>query len=179
MPPRGGHGGGHHGGGHHGGGHHHHGGGHRPGGWQGGWGPGWAYPGVWGAQPAYAELVVPSCPDVVDPVLASDGRTYVNSCLANQAGASVVKHLGAPKKLSGHIPGAMPTMGDWKSTVMGPIGWAASAAMTYHGYKRNNGSILWALLWGMTGLFGVPFAVAQGFGKPKSKKNPSRLRRYR
>jgi len=94
MPPGHGHGGGHGGGGHHGG--HHHGGG-RPGGWQGGWGPGWSGPGVWGAQPAYAELVVPSCPDIIDQVVASDGRTYLNSCLANQAGARVVKHLSPPK----------------------------------------------------------------------------------
>lgn len=98
MPPRGGHRGGHGGGGHHG--HHHHGGG-RPGGWQGGWGPGWSYPGVWGAQPAYAELVVPSCPDIIDQVVASDGRTYLNACLANQAGARVVRHVSAPPKLAG------------------------------------------------------------------------------
>jgi hypothetical protein len=52
---------------------------------------------VWGAQPAYAELVVPSCPDIIDQVVASDGRTYLNSCLANQAGARVVKHLSPPK----------------------------------------------------------------------------------
>jgi hypothetical protein len=97
MPPGHGHGGGHGGGGHRGGGHHHGHGGGRPGGWQGGWGPGWSGPGYWGAQPAYAELVVPSCPDIIDQVIASDGRTYLNSCLANQAGARVVKHLGAQK----------------------------------------------------------------------------------
>jgi hypothetical protein len=43
---------------------------------------------------------VPSCPDIVDPVLATDGRTYLNSCLANQAGARVVKHT-SPAKLAG------------------------------------------------------------------------------
>jgi len=97
MPPGHGHGGGHGGGGHHHGGHH---GGRRPGGWQGGWGPGWSGPGYWGVQPAYAELVVPSCPDTIDPVLATDGRTYLNSCLANVAGARVVKHT-SPAKLAG------------------------------------------------------------------------------
>jgi hypothetical protein len=50
---------------------------------------------------------VPSCPDIADPVLASDGRSYLNSCLANQAGARVVKHLGA-QKLSGFADLALP-----------------------------------------------------------------------
>jgi len=87
MPPHGGHG-------HHGGGRHRHGGG---GGWRGGWGPGWSGPGVWGAQPAYTELIVTSCPSTLDPVLASDGRTYTNPCLAREAGASVVKRVPASK----------------------------------------------------------------------------------
>lgn len=167
MPPRG-HRGGHGGGGHH---HHHHGGG-RPGGWQGGWGPGWSYPGVWGAQPAYAELVVPSCPDIVDQVIASDGRTYLNSCLANQAGARVVRHVSAPPKLAGL--GAI----DAKTvmqTAMGPIGWAAMLAMMYHGYKRND-SIGWGLAWGFTGLLGVPFALVQGFGQPKRRASTTKQR---
>lgn len=93
MPPHG-HGG-HHGGGHHG----HH--GHHPGGWQGGWGPGWSGPGYWGAQPAYAELVVvPSCPGTLDPVLATDGKVYNNPCLAREAGVSVVKRV-KPGRLAG------------------------------------------------------------------------------
>ena len=105
MPGHGGHGhgGGGHGGGHHGGGGHHHGGGGRPGGWQGGWGPGWIGPGVWynDAQPAYTELVVAGCPDVVDPVLGSDGRRYLNACAANQAGVTVVQKLGKQTAISG------------------------------------------------------------------------------
>jgi hypothetical protein len=44
---------------------------------------------------------VPSCPDIIDQVVASDGRTYLNSCLANQAGARVVRHVSAPPKLAG------------------------------------------------------------------------------
>jgi len=161
MPPGHGHGGGHGGGGHHGG--HHHGGG-GPGGWQGGWGPGWSGPGYWGAQPAYAELVVPSCPDTIDQVLASDGRTYLNACLANQAGARVVRHLSPPTKLAG-----MPEF--TKSQPFRIAQFAAGLAMAYHGYKRND-SILWGLLWGATGLAGVPFALVQGFGEPKKKPGP-------
>lgn len=90
MPPHGGH--------HHGGGGHH--GGHRGGGWTGGWGPGWVGPGVWYTEPAYAELVVPSCPSTLDPVQATDGRVYDNECLARAAGVAVVKRV-PPKKLAG------------------------------------------------------------------------------
>jgi len=99
MPPGHGHGG------HGGGGHHHHGGG-RPGGWQGGWGPGWSGPGYWGAQPAYAELVVPSCPGTYDPVLATDGRVYDNECLARTAGYAVVRR--APPRRIGGLGGIGP-----------------------------------------------------------------------
>lgn len=104
MPPHGGHrGGGHHGGG----GHHHHGGGRPPGGWQGGWGPGWAYPGVWYAEPGYSELIVTNpCPDVVDPVLGVDGKQYLNACKANAAGVAVAKKLG-PSALKDYV-----TIGD-------------------------------------------------------------------
>lgn len=147
----GGHKGGHHHGGHPGSGH------RRPGGWQGGWGPGWSYPGVWGAQPAYTELIVtPQCPAVIDPVLASDGKKYTNACEANAAGVSVVK-----KTKLGGIEAVFT-----KSQPLRIASYIASAAMTYHGYKRNN-SVLWGLLWGATGLAGVPFALAQGFGKRK------------
>jgi hypothetical protein len=49
---------------------------------------------------------------------------------------------------------------------------AGGAALTYHGYKRN-GSVLWAMLWGMLGgaapLIAGPIAAAQGFGKPKGR----------
>lgn len=57
------------------------------------------------------------------------------------------------------------------------IGVGASCAMIYHGYIRNNGSIGWALGWGLLGLLGVPFALAQGFAKPLPKSNPGRRRR--
>ena len=50
---------------------------------------------------------------------------------------------------------------------------AGGALNTYHGYKRNRGSIPWALLWGALGT-GAPIittavALAQGFGKPIKK----------
>lgn len=92
---------------------------------------------------------------------------------------------GAARTISGYIPeGAARTYGSTTigdasapaqalmDVIEGPVNMVASLAMVYHGYKRNNGSILWALLWGFTGLFGVPFALAQGYGKPRLTSNP-------
>jgi hypothetical protein len=107
-----GHGGGHGGGGHGGGGHGHHGGGgggHGHGGGSGGghhgqhgsrdggtWGPGWWWgPGAWSW-----DSVAPTCPTDHDPVLASDGQIYDNTCYAMAAGVDVVRHVD-PKTLHG------------------------------------------------------------------------------
>lgn len=97
---------------------------------------------------------------------------------------------GAVRTISGYIPeGAARTYGTTTigdaaapsqalmDVIEGPGNMIASLAMVYHGYKRNNGSILWAILWGFTGMFGVPFALAQGFGKPKLTSNPAKRRR--
>lgn len=50
---------------------------------------------------------------------------------------------------------------------------AVAMAAIVHGYKRNNGSLGWALGWGALGyLFWWatgPIMVAQGFGKPAQK----------
>lgn len=49
---------------------------------------------------------------------------------------------------------------------------AGTAISVYHGYKRNNGSIGWAAVWGIAGalvpVVTVPVAIAQGLGKRKS-----------
>jgi len=50
----------------------------------------------------------------------------------------------------------------------------SGAACVYHGYKRHNESIGWALGWGAVGalvpVIGPVIAVAQGFGKPMKAK---------
>ncbi len=48
---------------------------------------------------------------------------------------------------------------------------AISGLLAYHGYKRNRGSIMWAVIWGvfMPNVVGVPVALVQGFGKPARK----------
>jgi hypothetical protein len=47
----------------------------------------------------------------------------------------------------------------------------STGACVYHGYKRNHGSIGWAIGWGLVGglfpVISVGIAAAQGFGKAK------------
>lgn len=42
----------------------------------------------------------------------------------------------------------------------------ASIACAYHGYRRNNDSIGYALAWGLTNGVGIGVALKQGFAKP-------------
>lgn len=48
---------------------------------------------------------------------------------------------------------------------------AAGALMAFHGYRRSNGSIMWAAIWALLGRwepeYVVPVAFAQGFGRRK------------
>lgn len=67
---------------------------------------------------------------------------------------------------------------------MGIVRKASALAAAYHGVRRNNGSILWGLVWAVAAfvspLYGtlVPaFALAQGFGEPRPKSNPARTKR--
>jgi hypothetical protein len=50
------------------------------------------------------------------------------------------------------------------------FGYAAGAALVYHGYKRT-GSLIWAILYGLAGkelpVVAVPVALAQGFARKK------------
>lgn len=49
----------------------------------------------------------------------------------------------------------------------------AFCGLVYHGYKRNRGSVGWALVWGLLGgivwPITLPIALAQGFAKPKAR----------
>lgn len=55
-----------------------------------------------------------------------------------------------------------------------------AGAMAYHGYKRTR-SGLWAVLWSVFGgampVLAVPISMAQGFGKPRQRKNPKKRKR--
>lgn len=50
------------------------------------------------------------------------------------------------------------------------LGIASTAVCTYHGYKRNNGSVGWGIGWGLLGgMFPViapAIAIAEGLGEP-------------
>lgn len=53
-------------------------------------------------------------------------------------------------------------------------GIAIVTALTYHGYKRNKGSVGWALAWGLGGglvwPITLPIAFFQGYAKPAKRK---------
>ena len=52
----------------------------------------------------------------------------------------------------------------------GALGIAGVALGTYHGYRRDNGSIGWALGWGLFGgtfpIIAIPLMLAEGFAQP-------------
>jgi hypothetical protein len=60
---------------------------------------------------------------------------------------------------------------DTLRTVYEVAGVAGAAAGAYHGYKRNNGSVGWAIGWFVFGSFlpwlALPIMFAEGFGKRK------------
>jgi hypothetical protein len=72
---------------------------------------------------------------------------------------------------------------------LGRAGYAVWSALSlagasfgaYHGYKRNNGSVGWAIGWfllgGIAPVITIPVSIAQGFGKPRVSKNRRRRRK--
>lgn len=50
---------------------------------------------------------------------------------------------------------------------------AGATTGAYHGYRRNNGSVGWAIGWfifgGILPFLSVPISLAEGFGKPAAK----------
>jgi hypothetical protein len=62
-------------------------------------------------------------------------------------------------------------LGNTSTFFWGVVDAASIGVSAYHGYKRNNGSVGWALGWGLLGgLFPIitpAIAFAQGIGKRK------------
>lgn len=104
--------------------------------------------------------------------LSAGDRVVLSSALVNRgADPSLVRHaaglagLGLADDASG-LGGAKP--------VMSLIGLAGSGAAFAHGYMRHNrsgtaGRILWGLWWSIFGLFALPLALIEGFGKPEKE----------
>lgn len=63
-------------------------------------------------------------------------------------------------------------------TLWSMLSLAGAASGAYHGYKRNNDSIGWAIGWFLLGglfpVFTIPVSFAQGFGEPERKSNPAK-----
>lgn len=61
------------------------------------------------------------------------------------------------------------TLTETVEDIMPALSVAGAALGAYHGYKRNGGSIGWALGWSIFGgalpIFAIPLALAQGVGK--------------
>ena len=61
----------------------------------------------------------------------------------------------------------------FRTCVLPALSAASAFACVYHGYKRNNGSVAWAVGWGLLGglapVFMPALALAEGFGKPLSR----------
>lgn len=80
-------------------------------------------------------------------------------------------NLFSPQQLTG--TGQVATANDTWATLASTLGIAGTAAGIYHGYKRHQGSVGWTLLWGLFGgllpIIAIPWAFAQGFGKPAGR----------
>ena len=52
----------------------------------------------------------------------------------------------------------------------GALGIAGMALGVYHGYRRDNGSVGWAMGWGLFGgvvpIIAIPLMLAEGFAEP-------------
>lgn len=65
------------------------------------------------------------------------------------------------------------TLPSWWGPVMLTASILGTGAGAYHGFKRNRGSVGWAIVWGLLGgmfpIITVPVAFAQGYAKPRGR----------
>ncbi len=116
-------------------------------------------------------------PNIFDPGIAGyTGRVpmvrttdYVDNPEIREPRPAGLRRVDNPEIRPYGAYGAEPTVG---STAYGIASTAATVALAYHGYKRND-SIGWAIVWGVFGgIFwpvAAPIAIAQGFGKKAAK----------
>lgn len=95
-------------------------------------------------------------------------------------GGGLIAAAGLGQQASPPPASSSPMMSQGVHTLWWVAGTASTAALAYHGYRRNN-SIGWALVWALFGgLFwpvSVPIALAQGFGVRKPERNGRKSRK--
>lgn len=124
---------------------------------------------------------VPGPTSGADPSMGALGEYF--SAMGEYVSYLPTKALGADQvvPMAPVVPGAQPAPSSGPSAgkiILGVLGVASTAALAYHGYRRNQ-SIGWSLVWAIFGggfpIIGWPIAIAQGFGKSKSY-SPNRRR---
>lgn len=97
-----------------------------------------------------------------------------------------IGHLGHAADGLSSEAGVSMTIGSrpsWMTYAYGALSLAGAGSGAYHGYKRNRGSVGWALGWALLGgifpVITIPVSLAQGFGKPKVSRNRRRRRTSR
>lgn len=92
------------------------------------------------------------------------------SCGPSQAQSYPQGYMGAPEFRGMTRLGQLDLDNPGVRAALTVLAMGSAAASTYHGYKRNRGSVGWAVAWGLLGgIFPIitpAVAVAQGFGKP-------------
>ncbi len=82
----------------------------------------------------------------------------------------VTFNANARNELRGLGQGSMPA---WFGALYGVLSVVSAGLGAYHGYKRHNGSVGWAIGWAALGTFAPVItpavALAQGFGKPMKR----------
>lgn len=119
-------------------------------------------------------VYAPTLPPPLRPTYKGCGcgcKGAPGGCRDNTQPSGLISGVRRLSGLSGGF-GALDT-GSLQPTPMHYVYGAASLAGTalgaYHGYKRNRGSVGWAIVWGLLGgafpIITVPVALAQGFGE--------------
>lgn len=104
-------------------------------------------------------------------------RYELPPCLRVQGAPPAAAPVAAPPPAAPAVE-APSTMGNKLAAFYGFLSLAGTAAGAYHGARRNHGSVLSAVLWGLLGGFAplitVPVAAAQGFGQPRKDEEETK-----
>lgn len=98
-------------------------------------------------------------------------RIYPAGVQRTSAAQALIARGVDPKAISNALTW-LATSEKWDPTKLkGVLSIVAAGGMAFHGYRRNRGSIGWAIAWFLGGLvapvIGTAIAFAQGYGKAK------------